>query len=299
MNHSFSVMLDSGLFRNFRWFGHVTLAALFLVPLSAHPLHAEGIASVDDLAALPSVQEVPFLSLGVGDAVSLQVYGRPEMQITTYVSDDGSITVPLAGKVSVLGLSPAEAGERVSDALREGGFILDPQVTLLITQFRSRQISILGAVRSPGRFVVESDASLMDALALAGGISDSGGQTVLVLRTGGDGETKRIAVDLGSIESGSVALPSLALQNGDAVFVPVSEQFYVYGEVNAPNMYRLEPGMTVIQALARSGGLTPRGSSRRIEIRRPRADGSYGVQAADLADLIQADDVIRVKERIF
>ncbi|HEX5756306.1 MAG TPA: SLBB domain-containing protein [Arenimonas sp.] len=267
--------------------------------LPAHPLLAAAASPAVDPAASQPQPEDPLLALGVGDVVSLQVYGRPELATTTYVSDDGSITVPLAGTVTVLGMSPAAAGQRVAEAFREGGFLLDPQVSLLITQFRSRQVSVLGAVRTPGRFVVESNTSVIDVLAMAGGISDSGGRTVVVLRSAGNGEIKRIAVDLAGLESGAIALPTLALQSGDAVFVPVAEQFYVYGEVNAPNMYRLEAGMTVVQALSRGGGISPRGSSRRIEIRRPMADGSYRVQSADLADLVQADDVIRVKERIF
>jgi polysaccharide export outer membrane protein len=64
-------------------------------------------------------------------------------------------------------------------------------------------------------------------------------------------------------------------------------------------MYRLEPGMTVIQAVARAGGITVRGSDRRIEIKRPAKDGKYEIIHAKPDDVIAADDVIRVKESIF
>jgi polysaccharide export outer membrane protein len=96
-----------------------------------------------------------------------------------------------------------------------------------------------------------------------------------------------------------VPLPTLTLRGGDSVFVPPAEMFYVYGEVGAPNMYRLERGMTVEQAISRSGGITDKGSRRRIEIRRHEPDGSYVTRRGELVELVRADDVIRVKERIF
>jgi polysaccharide export outer membrane protein len=81
--------------------------------------------------------------------------------------------------------------------------------------------------------------------------------------------------------------------------VPHADQYYIYGEVKAPNMYRLEPKMTVIQAIAQAGGITPRGSDRRIEIKRPGKDGKYTIVHAKADDLVAPDDVIRVKESIF
>ena len=115
-------------------------------------------ASVATDAASPQDARAtsPMLALGVGDAVSVQVYGRPELAITTYVADDGSIPVPLAGNVQVQGLSPSDAGQAVAAAFTKGKFLLNPQVTVFLVQFRSQQVSVLGAVRTPGRFIVES-----------------------------------------------------------------------------------------------------------------------------------------------
>jgi polysaccharide export outer membrane protein len=239
------------------------------------------------------------LALGIGDSVSVQVYGRPELTTTTYVADDGAIPVPLAGRVQVAGLSPADAAERIATAFREAKFLVDPQVTVLLLQSRSQQVSVLGAVQHPGRYVVEANATVMDLLAQAGGVAENGARTALLLRRDRDGRIERIPMDLQGLTRASVPLPEQTLHGGDSVFVPVAEQFYVYGEVQAPNMYRLEPGMTLEQALSRSGGVTARGSRKRIEIRRRGADGNYETHAGELAELVRADDVIRVKERIF
>lgn len=241
----------------------------------------------------------PLVTLGAGDAVNVQVYGRPELTTTTNVADDGSITVPLAGAVPVAGLSPAKAGQRIAAAFRQGRYLVDPQVTVSFTQARGQQVSVLGAVKSPGRFTVESRTSVLDVLAQAGGITENGASVVVLLRPDRAGKVTRYAIDLKGLSQAKTALPTLTLRGGDSLFVPPAEQFFIHGEVRAPNMYRLEPGMTVVQAISRGGGVTPRGSDSRIEIKRRRPDGSYVTSSADLGDTLQADDVVRIKERIF
>ncbi|WP_051748946.1 SLBB domain-containing protein [Nevskia soli] len=237
--------------------------------------------------------------LGVGDAVSIQVYGRPEFSTITYVSPDGTISVPLAGSVKAAGLPPAEAAQRVAAALRGGNFLVDPQVTVFLVQYRSQQVSVLGEVRSPSRFPIESKTTILDLLAQAGGITEGGADTIYLLRPDKDGRIQHIPIDIKRLTSSASSLPAVTVRGGDAVFVPRAAQFYIYGEVQSPNMYRLEPGMTVVQAIARSGGITPRGSDGRIEIRRRTGEGSYVTLKPELTDPVEANDVLRVKERIF
>lgn len=233
--------------------------------------------------------------LSAGDSVSVQVYGKPEFSTKVYVSDDGTIQVPLAGSVKVAGLSSAKAAERIAAAFRQGNFLVNPQVTVS----RSQQVSVLGAVRTPGRFTVESKTTVLDVLAQAGGTAENGGDIVVLLRTGADGQITRHPINLKGLTQENTPVPTLVLRGGDSLFVPPAEQFYINGEVRLPNTYRLEPGMTVIQALARGGGVTPRGSRNRIEISRRKADGSYITIDGKLNDTVQVNDVIRVKERIF
>lgn len=242
----------------------------------------------------------PLTTLGAGDAVSVQVYGRPELATTTTVAEDGSLTVPLAGAVPVAGLTPAKAGLRIAGAYRQGRYLVNPQVTVSFTQqARGQQVSVLGAVRTPGRFTVESNTTVLDVLAQAGGITEDGAGVVVLMRPDRAGKVTRYAIDLGGLTQAGRPVPTLTLRGGDSLFVPPAEQFYIHGEVRAPNMYRLEPGMTVVQAISRGGGVTPRGSENRIEIKRRRPDGTYVTSSANLGDTLQADDVIRVKERIF
>ncbi|MDP9014188.1 MAG: SLBB domain-containing protein [Pseudomonadota bacterium] len=241
----------------------------------------------------------PLLQLGPGDSVSIQVYGQPDLSTTVYVADDGTVSVPLAGNVPVSGLSPSQASSRIESALKTGKILVEPHVTLTVTQSRSQRVSVLGQVGTPGRYPVESNTSIFDLLAQAGGITANGSDVVYIIRQEKDGKEVRYAVDLKGMAGGSAALPSATLRGGDSVFVPNAEQFSIFGEVATPGRYRVEPGMTVIEAIAKAGGITQRGSQRRVEIKRKLADGSYTNVKAKISDPVQPNDVIQVKESIF
>lgn len=268
---------------------------------SASPQRQASIAPMTSASVMPpaAATNEPTLRLGTGDAVVVQVFGRPEFNTTAYVSEDQTILVPLAGSVRVGGLSPADAATQVAEALRAGEYLVDPQVSVTFSQFRSQQVSVLGEVHTPGRYPIESKTSVLDMLAQAGGVSEVGADTIVLIRPGADGKTQRIPVDLKKLTSGASDDPAVGLKGGDSLFVPRAEQYYVYGEVQTPNMYRLESGTTVVQAISRSGGLTPRGSDRRIEIKRQVAEGKYKTFDAELGDPVKPNDVIRVKERLF
>jgi polysaccharide biosynthesis/export protein len=269
------------------------LSPVLFVPL----VHA---ANAAPKMSEPAQGDNPLLApLGPGDSVSLQVYGQPDMNGTVYVADDGTINVPLVGHVHVAGLSPPEAGEQVQKALTRGHFLVDPHVTIAVVQSLSQRVVVLGEVRTPGRYAFDPHGGILDLLAQAGGVTEKGANRVFILHQDGHGSTTRTEVDLTGLGSGKGALPAYELRGGDSVLVPAAEQYYIYGEVVTPSMYRLEPGMTVIQAVARAGGITQRGSERRIEIKRLGKDGKYAVLRAKSDDLVQADDAIRVKESIF
>ena len=231
--------------------------------------------------------------------MTIAVYGQPDMGGTVYVSDDGTIPVALAGAVQIGGTSPAQAAARIEKALRDGKYLIDPHVTLTVTQSRSQRVSVIGEVGKPGRYAIESNTSIFDLLAEAGGVTELAGDTVDVLRPGADGSVKRVQVSLKRLADGSQASVTPSLKGGDSVLVPRAPQFYIYGEVATPGKYKIEVGMTVVQAIARAGGVTQRGSARRVDVKRTKADGSYETTKAKLSDLVQAEDVIRVKESIF
>jgi polysaccharide export outer membrane protein len=225
--------------------------------------------------------------LGIGDAIHVTVFQQPDLTTDTRINEKGSIAMPLIGEVKVAGKSQAEAAAQIAKSLKDGKFLKNPQVAVAITTVRSRQVSVLGAVARPGRYPLDDTSSqLSDVIAAAGGISAIGGDAVLVIR---DGKEQRVPL-LGK---------SYQLKGGETVHVERAPVFYIHGEVARSGAYRVEPNMTVMQAIAAGGGITPRGSDRRLKLRRVGADGKLQEKDVSLRDPVKADDVIFVKEALF
>ncbi len=246
----------------------------------------------------PPVEPHRMGPLSPGDSVSVQVSGQQEVD-AAYVGDDGTISLPLVGNVQVAGATPVEAGARVAKALKDGGYFLDPHVTVTVTQPRSLVVSVLGEVQMSGRYPISPRTTIVDLLAQAGGMKETASDVGYVLRTDDSGHVSRYPVKLSQLTDISEGQPALRFLDGDSLVVPRAEHFSVLGEVASPGRYSIESGMTVMEGLARAGGITERGSERRIELKRRGKDGQYQVIHVKTGDLIQADDIIRVKESIF
>jgi len=225
--------------------------------------------------------------LGVGDAVHVVVHQQPDLTTDARINERGAVTLPLIGEVKVAGMAPTEAAAAISEKYKKGEFLRNPQVSLSVTTVRSRQVSVLGAVARPGRYPLDDTSfQLSDVIAAAGGIAPTGGDTVVVLR---DGKEERVPL-LGK---------GYTLKGGETINVERAPVFYIHGEVARSGAYRVEPNMTVMQAIAAGGGVTPRGSDRRLKLRRVGADGKLVEKDASLKDPVKADDVIFVKEALF
>lgn len=225
--------------------------------------------------------------LGVGDAIHVTVFQQPDLTTDARISEKGTIAMPLIGEVKVAGLSQPEAATQIAGKLKDGQFLKNPQVAVAVTTVRSRQVSVLGAVARPGRYPLDDTSSqLSDVIAAAGGITPAGADTVVVIRDGK--ETRLPAIG-----------KSFELKGGETINVERAPVFYIHGEVARSGAYRVEPNMTVMQAIAAGGGVTPRGSDRRLKLRRVGADGKLVEKDASLKDPVKADDVIFVKEALF
>ncbi len=237
-------------------------------------------------------------TIGAGDTVQIDVLGRPELSARGNVSGDGRVTAALIGPVNIAGLSPVQAAERIGRAYKDGQYLVAPQVTVTMVEYLSQQLTVMGEVRAPGRFPMRTRLSVLDGLALAGGITEQGSSLAYLLRPE-DSVVTRYEVDLDALIQSGAGQQYFELLSGDILVVPKAEVFYIYGEVKSPNSYKIKPGMTVIQALSLAGGLTDKGSDRRIDIRRKSPEGRLDSMAASLNDRLMADDVIYVRERLF
>lgn len=245
------------------------------------------IAMVFLMMAVSAAAAAQAQKLGPGDTVRVTVFGQPDLATEARVSEKGTIEMPLVGSVKIAGKAPSEAANAIEQALKKGQYLKSPQVTLALTTVRSRQVSVLGLVAHPGRYPIEeSHLGLPDIIAAAGGIAAGGADSVTVIR---DGEAKKV----------SALDKDYELKGGDTVYVDRAPVFYIYGEVARSGAYPVTPKMTVMQAISVGGGITPRGSERRVKLRRTGANGKVVETDASLQDVVKADDVIYVKESIF
>ena len=237
--------------------------------------------------------------LGVGDVVKITVYQNPDLTVDARVSELGQINFPLIGVVTVGGLSVSQAQALIEKRLRDGGFVLKPQVTIQTTQIRSSQISILGQVSKPGRFPIEIVGSrVSEMIAAAGGVVP-GGADIVTLVGNRDGKPIKLDIDLPLLLQQGRADLDIPVENGDIIYVDRAPTFYMYGEVQRPGQLRVERGMTLMQALAQAGGLTPRGTTRGIKVHRKDAAGVVQVREIKMNDPVERDDVIYVTESLF
>ena len=247
----------------------------------------------------PASAEQEYL-LGAGDIIRINVFKNPELSIDARISEVGAISFPLVGSVPLSGLTLPAAERKIAQMLKDGGFVLNPQVSILITQAYGNLVSVIGEVRTAGRYSIETAGGhLSGMIAAAGGIADTGGDVAVITGTRNSKPFRR-EIDIVKMSSvpGSSA-DDIELRGGDTVFIGRAPQFYIYGQVQKPGQFRLERGMTVMQALASGGGVTGKGTRRGIVRHRRDASNKVKEEEVNLDDDVQDQDVIYVKESLF
>ena len=250
-------------------------------------------------AAAPAPAPAAEYRLGAGDAVRITVYQSPDLTLEARIGETGLVSYPLLGNVKIGGMTVNAAEKLIAEGLKNGNFVKAPQVSVLVTQVRGNQASVLGQVNRPGRFPIEAtDLRLSDLLAIAGGIAVGGADTV-VLVGARNGQRIRKEIELSTIFRSANRDDDMLVLNGDVVYVERAPIVYIYGEVQRPGPMRLERGLTVMQALATGGGLPQRGTARGLRLHRKQADGKLDVLQPAMDDLLRDGDVVYVRESLF
>jgi polysaccharide export outer membrane protein len=260
---------------------------------------AAGLLGLSGAAAAQAGGPASEYRLGAGDVVRVSVYQNPDLTLETRITEAGVVSYPLLGSIRLGGITVGQAEKLISDGLRNGNFVRQPQVSVLVLQVRGNQASVLGQVNRPGRYPIETaDMRLSDLLANAGGIGAGGADVVTVVGTR-DGKAFRREIDLTSMFRDARREDDLLVANGDTVFVERAPLVYIYGEVQRPGAMRLERGMTLMQALATGGGLTQRGTEKGLRVHRRAADGKVQVIQPAMDDPLREGDVVYVRESLF
>jgi len=232
--------------------------------------------------------------LGSGDTVKISVYNNPDLTLETRITESGTISFPLLGEVVLGGMTASSAERKLANELETGGFVKQPQINILVVQYQSKMVSILGNVFKPGRYPLDRSINLTEVLAMAGGLTPDGSDLITVI-----GKAGKVEYDLRNIVRKGDGTYNVNLGGGEIVYVPRAPLFYIYGEAQRPGSYRIEREMTVMQALAQGGGPTIRGTEKGIQLHRRNVSGEVEVLKPKLTDLIMQDDVLYIKESLF
>jgi polysaccharide export outer membrane protein len=249
--------------------------------------------------------------LGPEDVLEIRVFELDQLNRTVRVSGDGSMELPLIGSIPVRGRTPDEVANQVADRLRNR-YVQNPQVSVFVKEFHSQKVSLLGAVKSPATYPLVGRRNLLQILADAGGLSSAAGNVLFVFRQAEDGRSARLSVPLHDLLIQGDPRWNIWLRAGDIVSVPPEAAISVsiLGAVRSPGVYKLPvgDGASILNAVARAGGLNDRASKSGIQIKRRDASGEETILKVDLGDILsgkdpdvvlQEGDVVVVKESFF
>jgi polysaccharide export outer membrane protein len=250
----------------------------------------------------------PDYQLAAGDILKITVFDEPNLTGSYKIDSDGAFEYPFLKRVVASGKTLRQIEADIRTGLADG-WVRDPQVNVDIDQYRPRSIYVVGEVRTPGKQPLVGQETLIEALAQAGYLTPTAGTEVLVLhadpndvagsrqlapeQTSAERTTR---VNFAQMQEGKLA-QNVILQDGDTILVPKAQRFFVMGQVKTTGPQTWEPGMTVRQALALAGGLTDKGSDRRLKVIR-MVDGKEKKLDIDLNDIVQPNDTIEVPQRL-
>ena len=252
------------------------------------------------LAVLAMSAAVPGWALAAGriltpqDTVSIKVVNQPDMDTTTRVETDGTISFPYVGRIRAAGLSQDQLAHAIERQLASRQIVTDPHVLVEITTFGT-QASVQGQVGVPGVYTLDRPTNLTQLLSRAGGLRDAALGGTITLRRGA---TIR-KFESKDVQAGRGPGADFRIANNDEVFVDLAPFYYLYGYVNKTGEYPLLRPLTVEQAISIGGGLALLGSEWRIRIKRMSGNGQTYEVPASLDDQVEAGDTIIVSERIF
>jgi polysaccharide export outer membrane protein len=244
--------------------------------------------------------------VGPQDVLKITIFDEPTMSGTYRVDADGSFQYPMLGRVVASGLRVRDIAQMLKTKL-EDGYIKRAQVAVDVDQFRSRSIFVVGEVRTPGKYPMTGQMSLIEALAAAGSPTPTASSEILILRPRDTAvgaaltpdqveQTNVQRVNFADLQLGRLA-GNVTLMEGDTIYVPKAEKFFVTGQVRNPGAYTYERGLTVLQAISLAGGLTEKGSDRRLKVIRS-ANGKKTQQGVDLDDVVQPGDTLVIPQRL-
>jgi len=251
------------------------------------------------LAQEPAADSHESLLIGPGDLLRVTVLGEPDLSQKVRVRDSGEVTLPMIGNVQVRGLSTVDASAAIAQKYVEGQFLKHPEISVFVEEYATQSVSVLGQVAKPGPVAISTPRSLVDVIAMAGGLTDMADRHITVER---GGNSRGVAEIFLSNRADDALNANVEIFPGDKILVPKAGVVYVLGDVGRPGGYLMQNNsrITVLQVLAMAAGVNKTASEARARLIH-NSNGQY--QERDLPlkeieqgkapdELLEPDDVI-------
>jgi len=228
-------------------------------------------------------------SVGPKDLITINVFEVPELNITVRIAEDGSITLPLLGRVEVGGLTRFRL-ERKLASLLEKKYLKNAQVTVFIKEYQSKMVSIIGEVEKPGNYELIGKQTLLQILSTAGGLGDTASDRIIIIRRYKSGKSSSLVIDLDELMLEGNPRMNIPLQAGDIINVPGERylDIYVFGQVAKPGHLKVKKNgpITLLKVIAQAGGFAERARKSAVTVTR-RVNGK------DLKTRVNVKKVLR------
>jgi polysaccharide export outer membrane protein len=249
--------------------------------------------------------------LGPEDLLEISVFEVPQLNRTVRVTEGGTISLPLLGEMAVRGLTVSQLETNLREALARG-YVEDPQVSVFVKEYRSRKVSVIGAVGAPGVYEILGPRTLLEVLSQAGGLTERSGGKIYILRDMKNNGEQRIAVNVADLMENRDQSLNVPIEPGDIISIPIDRPAYVYvdGAVRTPG--RIEQlasrPLSLLQAIARAGGPTDRADLRNVQVLRRGEDGEQTLIEVNLKKVRKGEepdptlrdgDIVVVRETFF
>ncbi len=245
------------------------------------------------LAGVPPVWAKDYV-IGPRDVLKITVWGQDDLSRNYNVSAEGTIVFPLLGELRAAGLTETQLGQRVAELL-EKDYLVNPQVLVAVAEYRSKKVLVLGEADKPGSYPLMGETTILEIVSQAGGFGKAAGKQLLLLRpeqrvaSAGQGlagtSMRRLNID--KIQAGDTA-ENVQVEDGDTIFIPKANAFFVLGEVNKAGTYALEKETTVLEALSIAGGFTPKAAPAGTKVIRKLPDGRQETISVDMSGPVPA-----------
>ena len=246
--------------------------------------------------------------IGPGDLLEIKVFELEQLSQVVRVSEDGSITLPLLGQVMVEGLTQEGTAIRIATLLAQR-YVKNPQVTVFIKEYKSKQVAVIGAVEKPGSYELVGRKNLLQMVSAAGGFTDQAGDELYVLREGPKGDAISIPIDLRDLVVNGNQQLNIPVEPNDVINVPVDREIkvFVFGRVTQPGAlkFKISEKVTLLKAIAQAGGWAEGAKQGAVVITRKDKAGKETQIRVNVKDIIsgkrkdivlQEGDVVFVPE---